>query len=181
MISAYPNATLMDEVQYRTQQTQQVNQLLDLVYTLLGLAVIIALIGIANTLALSIYERTRELGLLRAVGATRGQLRSMVRSEALIIAMFGAIEGLALGMLAGWAMVTAMHSLQRSPRSSDSDGAASAGPRSSAAGGGQLHRPDPAAAPAAPHPPARGPGGDAAALRRRHLSAGGTSRITCCA
>ena len=89
VIPAYPNATLVDQVQYRAQQTQQVNQLLNLVYGLLGLAVVIALIGIANTLALSIYERTRELGLLRAVGATQGQLRSIVRSEALIIALFG--------------------------------------------------------------------------------------------
>jgi putative ABC transport system permease protein len=72
--------------------------------------VIIALIGIANTLALSIYERTRKLGLLRAVGTTRRQLRSIVRSEALIISVFGAIEGLVLGMLFGWAIVTALHS-----------------------------------------------------------------------
>jgi putative ABC transport system permease protein len=110
VLSSYPNATLMDQSQYKAQQGQQVNQLLNLVYGLLALAVIIAVIGIANTLALSIYERTRELGLLRAVGTTRGQLRSIVRSEALIISLFGAIEGLVLGMLFGWAMVAAMHS-----------------------------------------------------------------------
>ena len=84
--------------------------LLNLVYGLLGLAVIIALIGIANTLALSVYERTRELGLLRAVGTTGGQLRSMVRLEALVISLFGAIEGLVLGLLFGSAMVAALNS-----------------------------------------------------------------------
>ena len=78
VLASYPNATLMDQVQYKAQQAKQVNQLLNLVYGLLALAVVIALIGIANTLALSIHERTRELGLLRAVGTTRGQLRSTV-------------------------------------------------------------------------------------------------------
>ncbi len=109
VLSSYPNATLLDQVQYRAQQARQVDQLLNLVYGLLALAVIIALIGIANTLALSIYERTRELGLLRAVGTTRGQLRSIVRAEALVISLFGAIEGLLLGVLFGWAIVAALH------------------------------------------------------------------------
>jgi putative ABC transport system permease protein len=110
VLAAYPNATLMDQAQFKAQQAQQVNQLLNLVYGLLGLAVLIALIGIANTLALSVYERTRELGLLRAVGMTRHQLRVMVRWEALVISLFGAIEGLVLGVLVGWAIVTSMHS-----------------------------------------------------------------------
>jgi putative ABC transport system permease protein len=110
VLSSYPNATLMDQTQYKAQQAQQVNGLLNMVYGLLGLAVVIALIGIANTLALSIYERTHELGLLRAVGATRRQLRSTVRSEALIISLFGAVEGLVLGMVFGWAIVVALHS-----------------------------------------------------------------------
>ena len=86
------------------------NQLLNFVYGLLALAVLIALIGIANTLALSIYERTHELGLLRSVGATRGQLRAVVRYESLVISLFGAVEGLALGTLFGWAIVAALHS-----------------------------------------------------------------------
>ena len=67
---------------------------LGLVYVMLALAVVIALLGIANTLSLSIHERTRELGLLRAVGATRARLRSMVRWESVIIALFGTIGGL---------------------------------------------------------------------------------------
>ena len=110
VLASYPNATLMDQIQYKAQQAQQVNQLLNLVYGLLALGVVIALIGIANTLALSVYERTRELGLLRAVGATRGQLRAAVRAESVVIALFGTLEGLVLGMLFGWAIVTAMHS-----------------------------------------------------------------------
>ena len=110
VLTSYPNATLMDQIQFKAQQASQVNQLLNLVYGLLALAVLIALIGIANTLALSIYERTRELGLLRAVGTTRGQLRSMVSLESLVISLFGAIEGLVLGMLFGWAIVAALHS-----------------------------------------------------------------------
>jgi putative ABC transport system permease protein len=110
VLAAYPNATLMDQAQYKARYAQQVNQMLNLVYGLLALAVIIALIGIANTLVLSVYERTRELGLLRAVGTTRGQLRSIVRLESLVISLVGAIEGLALGMLFGWAIVAAMHS-----------------------------------------------------------------------
>jgi putative ABC transport system permease protein len=110
VLAAYPNVTLMDQTQYKAQQEQQVNSMLNLVYGLLALAVVIALIGIANTLALSIYERTRELGLLRAVGTTRGQLRSMVRSESLVISLLGAVQGLVLGVLFGWAIVAALHS-----------------------------------------------------------------------
>lgn len=75
VLAGYPNATLQDQDQYKASQASQVNTLLDLVYALLALSLLIALIGIANTLALSIHERTHELGLLRAVGMTRGQLR----------------------------------------------------------------------------------------------------------
>jgi putative ABC transport system permease protein len=110
VLASYPNGTLQDQVQYKAQQAQQVNQLLNLVYGLLALAIIIALIGIANTLALSVHERTRELGLLRAVGTTRGQLRSIVRAEALVISLFGALEGLLLGMIFGWAIVAVLRS-----------------------------------------------------------------------
>ena len=108
VLAAYPTAKLLDQAQYKEQQASQINQLLNLVYGLLALAVIIALIGIANTLALSIYERTRELGLLRAVGMTRGQLRSTVRSESVIISLLGAVEGLVVGVLFGWALVAAL-------------------------------------------------------------------------
>jgi putative ABC transport system permease protein len=81
-----------------------------MVYALLFLAVLIALLGIANTLALSIFERTRELGLLRAVGMTRRQLRTTVRYESVIIALLGTFLGLLIGVAFGWALVKAMES-----------------------------------------------------------------------
>jgi putative ABC transport system permease protein len=110
VLAAYPTATLLDQAQYKADQAKQVDQLLNLVYGLLALAILIALIGIANTLVLSIHERTRELGMLRAVGMTRPQLRSSVRYESLIISMFGTVEGLVVGVLLGWALVAALHS-----------------------------------------------------------------------
>jgi putative ABC transport system permease protein len=106
----YPNATLLDRTEFKHEQEAQIDQLLSLVYGLLGLALVIALIGIANTLVLSIYERTHELGLLRAVGMTRAQLRRTVRGEAVIIALLGAVEGLVVGTLLGWAVVAALES-----------------------------------------------------------------------
>jgi putative ABC transport system permease protein len=72
------------------------------------LSIIIALFGIVNTLALSIFERTRELGLLRAVGMSRRQVRSMIRGESVIIAVLGAVLGLAVGILFGYAIVGAL-------------------------------------------------------------------------
>src|SRR6266511_2502170 len=104
----YPTAKLQDQTEYKQAQAAQIDRFVNLVYVLLALAVLIALLGIANTLALSIFERTRELGLLRAVGMTRRQLRSMVRWESVIIALLGAFLGLAIGLFSGWAMVTAV-------------------------------------------------------------------------
>jgi putative ABC transport system permease protein len=102
----YPNAKVQDRQQFTDQAFGQVNQILALVYVMLALAIVIALMGIANTLSLSIYERTRELGLLRAVGETRPQLRAMVRFESVIVALFGTLGGVGLGVLCGWALVT---------------------------------------------------------------------------
>ena len=110
VLAAYPNATLMDRTQYKEEQESQIDQLLGLMYGLLGLALVIALIGIANTLALSIYERTHELGLLRAVGMTRRQLRGVVRGESVVIALLGTVEGLIVGVLLGCAVVAALRS-----------------------------------------------------------------------
>jgi putative ABC transport system permease protein len=104
----YPTAEVLDEAEYIESQSAQIDQILNLIYVLLALAVIIALMGIANTLALSIFERTRELGLLRAVGMTRRQLRATVRWESVIIALFGTALGLVIGLLFGWAMVEAL-------------------------------------------------------------------------
>jgi putative ABC transport system permease protein len=81
------------------------------VIALLGLSVLIALVGIGNTLALSIHERTREIGLLRSIGMARHQLRAMIRSEAMIIAAIGSLLGVAVAALLGWAVVEAMGGL----------------------------------------------------------------------
>jgi putative ABC transport system permease protein len=106
VVDRYATADLMDQQEYREAQTAPLDQILFLVYALLSLSVIIALIGIANTLALSVLERTRELGLLRAVGMTRPQMRSMVRWESVVIALLGTLLGIVLGSFFGWATVT---------------------------------------------------------------------------
>jgi putative ABC transport system permease protein len=98
---------VQDREQFLDSFGAQINQQLVLIYVMLVLAIIIALLGIANTLALSIHERVRELGLLRAVGQTRRQVRSMVRGESVIIALFGTLTGVALGIYLGWALVKA--------------------------------------------------------------------------
>ncbi|SEE82062.1 ABC transporter permease [Jiangella alba] len=96
-----PTVTVQDQEEYKQQSRDQVNQLLFLVYALLGLAVLIAVLGIVNTLALSVMERTREVGLLRAVGLSRRQLRRTIRLESIAIAVLGAVLGVALGLLFG--------------------------------------------------------------------------------
>jgi putative ABC transport system permease protein len=109
LVGLYPNADLKDNAQYKADQKKQVNKVLVLVYVLLFLAVIIAFIGIVNTMTLSIYERTKEIGLLRAVGSSRRQVRSMVRWEAAIIALFGTLLGIAMAVFFGWAVVRSLH------------------------------------------------------------------------
>lgn len=100
-----PDVQTRDE--YARTSAGAVDMMLTLVYALLALAVVIALLGIANTLTLAVHERTRELGLLRAVGQTRAQLRSMVRWESVLVSAFGTAGGLALGGLLGWVVVKA--------------------------------------------------------------------------
>jgi putative ABC transport system permease protein len=95
----FPTVEVQNQSQLKDQQEEQVNSLLGLVYALLSLAVIVSLFGIVNTLALSIHERTRELGMLRAVGMSRRQVRRMVRYEAVITALIGAILGTVLGVI----------------------------------------------------------------------------------
>ena len=96
---------VQDRAQYQASATSGVNTILGLVYVMLALAILIALMGVANTLSLSIHERTRELGLLRALGQTRAQARGMVRWESVIIAVFGTLGGVILGTFLGWAVV----------------------------------------------------------------------------
>lgn len=99
--------TVQDRAQYIDAQAKGVSTLLTLVYVMLVLAIVIALMGIANTTSLSVHERTRELGLLRAVGQTRSQVRAMVRWESVITAVLGTVGGLALGVFLGWVLVDA--------------------------------------------------------------------------
>jgi putative ABC transport system permease protein len=99
-----PMVAVKDQEAFKAEQRSQVNQLLYLVYALLGLAIIIAILGIVNTLALSVFERTREIGLLRAVGLSRPQLRRMVQLESVAIAVLGAVLGIGLGVLFGIAL-----------------------------------------------------------------------------
>jgi len=96
---------VQDPAQYRASATSGVNTVLGLVYVMLALAIVIALMGVANTLSLSIHERTRELGLLRALGQRRAQARGMIRWESVIIAVFGTVGGVILGTFLGWAVV----------------------------------------------------------------------------
>ncbi len=109
-LAPYPNVKVQSRAQFEASQSAQVNQLLGLVYALLALAVLIALIGIVNTLMLSVFERTHEIGLLRAVGMKRRQVRAMIRSESVILAVFGAIIGIIIGTGLGIALVSALHS-----------------------------------------------------------------------
>lgn len=108
VLQAYPTAKLLDQAQFKAQEAATIDQGLALVNALLGLAIIIALIGIANTLALSVHERRREIGLLRAVGMTRGQLRALVRQESVVLALLGALEGIVVGTALGALLVLAM-------------------------------------------------------------------------
>ena len=97
--AAFPTAEVLNQQELKENRESQVNQLVNLFYALLGLAVLISLFGIANTLALSIHERTRELGMLRAIGMSRRQVRTMIRYEAVITALIGAILGMILGVI----------------------------------------------------------------------------------
>jgi putative ABC transport system permease protein len=105
--ATFGTPTVQDRQEFVAAESQNVNMVLGLVYVLLALAVLIALMGIANTLSLSIHERTRELGLLRALGQTRSQTRAMVRWESVLISTFGAVGGLGVGVFLGWALTKA--------------------------------------------------------------------------
>jgi len=108
--AAWPNATVEDQAEFKQSVTEEIDKMLNLIYGLLALAVVISLIGIANTLALSVNERTRELGLLRAVGMHRHQLRRAVRWEALMISGLGAALGAVLAIGGAWGIVKALDS-----------------------------------------------------------------------
>jgi putative ABC transport system permease protein len=102
--SAYPNAEVQSRAEYLDGQAAQIDPIVNLMYALLALAIIIALFSIANSMALSIHERTREIGLLRAVGMTRRQTRSTVRWESVLVALLGTASGVLLGIFFGWSI-----------------------------------------------------------------------------
>ena len=108
VVEDQPLVTVQDQADFIDTQRAQIDQLLLLVYALLALAIVIAVLGIINTLALSVIERTREIGLLRAVGLTRRQLRRMVRLESVAIAVLGAVLGIVMGVVFGVVLQRAM-------------------------------------------------------------------------
>lgn len=108
IVGELPTAEVQSVDEFKDSIGSQLDTMLALISGLLSLAIIIAMLGIANTVALSVLERTREIGLLRAVGMSRRQLRAAIRWESAIIALFGTLLGLAVGVLGGWGMVSAL-------------------------------------------------------------------------
>lgn len=108
VVADLPTVTLKDQAQFAAEQRAPIDQMLYIIYALLGLAVVIAVLGIVNTLALSVIERTREIGLLRAIGLSRRQLRTMLRLESVVIALLGAVLGVGLGVGFGSAIQQAL-------------------------------------------------------------------------
>ena len=92
-LASFPDVKLQSKSEFQTDQSAWVDQILGIFYVLLGLAVIVSLFGIVNTLALSVLERTRELGMLRAIGMSRRQVRRMIRHESVVTALIGAVLG----------------------------------------------------------------------------------------
>ena len=97
-LSGFPDAKLQTKSQFKNNQLQGLNTLLNLLYVLLSLSIVVSLFGIVNTLVLTVFERTRELGMLRAVGMSRRQVRRMIRHESIITALLGATFGIPLGV-----------------------------------------------------------------------------------
>jgi putative ABC transport system permease protein len=98
-LSDFPDAKLQTKSQFKNNQLQGLTMLLNLLYVLLSLSIIVSLFGIVNTLVLTVLERTRELGMLRAVGMSRRQVRRMIRHESIITALLGASFGIPLGVI----------------------------------------------------------------------------------
>jgi putative ABC transport system permease protein len=106
LASSFPQARSRTAAQFKQDQANQINTLLALIYVLLALSVIVSLFGIVNTLILSIYERTRELGMLRAIGTSRRQIRQMIRYESVITALIGGVFGLVMGIVGALLVTT---------------------------------------------------------------------------
>jgi putative ABC transport system permease protein len=99
VLNGFPDAKLQTKAQFTKNQEQGLNTLLNLLYVLLSLSIVVSLFGIVNTLVLTVFERTRELGMLRAVGMSRRQVRRMIRHESVVTALLGAALGIPLGVV----------------------------------------------------------------------------------
>ena len=108
VVADQPIVTVKDEAQFAQEQREPIDQFVLMIFALLGLALVIAVLGIVNTLALSVIERTREVGLLRAVGVSRSQLRWMITLESVVISVLGAVLGVVLGLGFGVALMYAV-------------------------------------------------------------------------
>lgn len=108
VVADLPIVTVKDQAEFAQEQREPIDQFVLMIFALLGLALVIAVLGIVNTLALSVIERTREVGLLRAIGLSRRQLRLMIRLESVVIAVLGALLGVALGVGFGIALMYAV-------------------------------------------------------------------------
>jgi putative ABC transport system permease protein len=97
-LAAFPAAVVETRDEFKATRTGDLDQTLKILYALLGLSVIVSLFGVINTLVLSVFERTRELGMLRAIGMTRRQVRRMIRQESIVTALIGATLGIAVGL-----------------------------------------------------------------------------------
>jgi putative ABC transport system permease protein len=100
-LKSFPNAKVQTKQEFIDNQISGLNAVLNVLYVLLALSVIVSLFGIINTLVLTVFERTRELGMLRAVGMTRRQVRRMIRAESVITALMGGVIGIILGLVLG--------------------------------------------------------------------------------
>ena len=104
-LAAFPNAKVATREKFIDNQISGLSSILNILYVLLALSVIVSLFGIVNTLVLTVFERTRELGMLRAIGMTRRQVRRMIRYESVITALIGGVLGIALGIVLGGLLV----------------------------------------------------------------------------
>jgi len=111
-LAEFPNAKLQTREQFIDNQISGLNSILNILYVLLALSVIVSLFGIVNTLVLTVFERTREIGMLRAIGLTRRQTRRMIRYESVITALIGAVVGIVLGLILAGLLIAKVDFLQ---------------------------------------------------------------------
>ena len=109
-LAAFPGTKLRTQAAFKKDVEKEINSTLGILYVMLALSVIVSLVGIVNTLVLSVFERTRELGMLRAIGMTRRQVRRMIRHESIIVALIGAVQGIAVGFFLAALVVGALSS-----------------------------------------------------------------------